>query len=741
MVPSASPLDLTEVRRIPELDGLRAVAVYLVVVFHAGVARFEGGFIGVDVFFVLSGFLITHLILTERSRHGRVDLLGFYARRIRRLLPASAGAIVGTTIAFTAFASPLERSSVLGDARAAVFYVANWNFIGSSEDYFADSLDASPFLHLWSLAVEEQFYLVWPLTMLVVGTLWCRSDRARLGVNIGLAGAAIGGCGWAFFVASDSPLRSYYGTDTRAYQLLAGALIAGMLTVPGGGMRRWLSGATSETMVVLGAAGIIFGATVLDADPAARGLVACLATGLLIIGAASRVSTNRVAVSRLLATRPLTLLGDRSYATYLWHWPLIVILERTLVIGDVTMAIVVSIAATGIAHISMDLVERPIRRRSANSTRRQNWRVVAVAGTATVVIGLGIVPAVLHSDVGQIQAVERPGFTTSVAAGTGTPVPDGVLDVTEAIPIPAPPVQPSATQSSSATTPTADTVAPAGNEKQVDMPTPIDAPIGVNIEVVGNSLDENDGCVNDAILQVESCVVVNGTGERILLVGDSHANKLNVMLAEHAVQTGRSLATVSMVACPWQRGLLYEFKMVNEGARQVCRDQRIDLYERVLESYQPDVVIATSHDLTSDTYTVMASGDTPELDALSTSDLLEAATADSLDRFVASGARIVVIEPLPNSPFDAKYCVDAASTIEECQFAVLDWPAAETPFYRSVAELNNRVTTADLTDIVCPRFPTCDPIIDGVLVREDLDHLSLDFTRLMAPRALPRFGL
>jgi peptidoglycan/LPS O-acetylase OafA/YrhL len=194
--------------RIPELDGLRAVAVCLVVAFHAGVARFEGGFIGVDVFFVLSGFLITHILLSERSRTRRIDLLGFYARRIRRLLRASALAIVGATVVFAAFSSPLERASVLDDARAAVFYVANWHFIGESEDYFADSLDASPYLLLWSLAVEEQFYLLWPLLMLAIATWWCRHRRARALVTAGLGVAVVSGGVRALVVAADSPLRS-----------------------------------------------------------------------------------------------------------------------------------------------------------------------------------------------------------------------------------------------------------------------------------------------------------------------------------------------------------------------------------------------------------------------------------------------------------------------------------------------------------------------------------------------------
>ena len=160
----------------PHLDGLRAVAVYLVVAFHAGVARFSGGFIGVDVFFVLSGYLVTGVLLRDlEGPDGRIGLARFYARRARRLLPAAAVTLVVTAIVFESVGGRVEVLDARGAIRAASLYVANWHFIAKSADYFAADLESSPVLHFWSLAVEEQFYLLWPL---VFGALYGLARRS-----------------------------------------------------------------------------------------------------------------------------------------------------------------------------------------------------------------------------------------------------------------------------------------------------------------------------------------------------------------------------------------------------------------------------------------------------------------------------------------------------------------------------------------------------------------------------------
>src|SRR3954462_13067139 len=168
---AVSPRDQSRARLPyrPYLDGLRAVAVYLVVAFHAGLARVSGGFIGVDVFFVLSGYLVTRILLGDLATRGRVRARQFYARRARRVLPAALVTLLITAIVYARVATPVERLDALGGFRASFAYVANWYFVHQSTDYFAPNVATSPVLHFWSLAVEEQFYLLWPL---VLGGLW-----------------------------------------------------------------------------------------------------------------------------------------------------------------------------------------------------------------------------------------------------------------------------------------------------------------------------------------------------------------------------------------------------------------------------------------------------------------------------------------------------------------------------------------------------------------------------------------
>jgi hypothetical protein len=429
-------------------------------------------------------------------------------------------------------------------------------------------------------------------------------------------------------------------------------------------------------------------------------------------------------------------LGDLSYATYLWHWPLIILLDRTLVLRPLTTAIVVGVAATAIAHVSRDLVEMPARRRSIGADKRRNLLTIGTAIVGTFVLGLALVPAILESDRDQVRAVDRAGYTpaggSTLDADGLTPVPDDVLDVSTEVTIPATlPTEPPVTEVPSSS------AAPAASDSTL----PIEGLVGVNTSVVGDELDEGDGCVNDDFEEPLDCVVVSGPGDRILLVGDSHANKMNVIFAEHALENDLSLATVSMVACPWQRGVLYELVPPVEGARQVCRDQRESLYDRLLETYRPDVVVLVSHDLTSDRYQIVPSGDWQGTDGLVTPDLIAVASTTSIAAFAEVADRVVIVEPLPNAPFDVRYCLDAAEFVEECAFEVGKWPAAETPFYRATASADPAVTTVDVSDLVCPAFPRCDPVIDGILVRTDLDHLSLDFTRRIGPVVMRRVGI
>ena len=211
----------------PQLDGLRAIAVYLVVAFHSGADRFAGGFIGVDVFFVLSGYLVTQLLVRDIRGRGRIGFGRFYSRRFRRLLPASFVCLLVIAAVYAAVAAPAEVIQGLRGIKAAFLYVANWFFIRESSDYFGANIDASPVVHFWSLSIEEQFYAIWPV--LLGGLFLVTRGAGRVRWHVIRGAVAVGAlCSLllAIRLSGTNLNRAYYGTDTRAYQLLAGAFLA-----------------------------------------------------------------------------------------------------------------------------------------------------------------------------------------------------------------------------------------------------------------------------------------------------------------------------------------------------------------------------------------------------------------------------------------------------------------------------------------------------------------------------------
>jgi len=423
-------------RGIPALDGIRAVAIGLVLVEHGGIPGVPGGFLGVDVFFVLSGFLITSLLLDELGRRGRIALAAFWIRRARRLLPALIVMVLAVVAARTLF--PAEATTTLrDDAVAAFFWVANWAFVAQKTDYFAQGSPPSPLQHTWSLGVEEQYYLFWPLLVLAVAAVF--GARVRWGVfalaTVGAAGSAVA----AILLASDAEVnRVYFGTDTRVQALLVGAAAAALLVrdwsmlTAGGTLirtrwRRWSAGALS----VLGLA--MLAALTHYATGSARDF----RTGLLIVVALAAVLVVAPValdqggpVARALAWRPLVWLGAISYGVYLWHWPIFLALngERTGWSGWRLFALRCAVTVA-VATASWWLLEQPIRR----------WRPVivpmlplagATAATAAavtmLVLPVGVKPAdaPLGPDVDSAALVSvSPEVPVEVrsAAGTSTP--------------------------------------------------------------------------------------------------------------------------------------------------------------------------------------------------------------------------------------------------------------------------------------------------------------------------------
>jgi peptidoglycan/LPS O-acetylase OafA/YrhL len=713
-----------EQERLPAIDGLRAVAVYLVVAFHAGLASFEGGFIGVDVFFVLSGFLITRLLIVEYSATSRLSLSNFYARRVRRLLPAAWLALLVVSVVYVGFSNPTERAVALDDARAAVFYVANWRFIDAGQDYFAESITSSPFLHLWSLAVEEQFYLLWPLISILVLRVWRRRPRPT---TIAMATLAVVAMGWARVVAGDDLLRAYYGTDTRAYQLLAGAATAFVLSYADGSARRTVRPDVATIAGAGGLVGLVVLATTGDLDAVDRGIGATLLTVLLVAAIAGRTGAAPTRPERLLGSRPFVVLGGLSYATYLWHWPLVILLERTLVLRPSSTLVVVAVASTLIAKLSMDLVEAPVRRRSHGAGSRTNRTAIAAAIGGTLLLGLVVAPAVFESDVDQVRAADRPGFVPPPVTVTIT-VP-ATVPASASDPVTSDPV-------------TSEPAATADDDRQdVAEPTIGPVPADLGATAIETVFGERDGCVNVIPTGLADCIVYSGEGRRVLLIGDSHASKLNIAFAEHAAAGDLTYAVVTSNGCTWQRALDYTNAIPVEGAKQACRDLRDVLYDDLLTEFDPDIVVAVAHAFVGDAYAVESRPEWPPTQGLQGLELVETATLQAVDELTATGATLVIVEPIPNSPFDVAACLSGASSIEECAFVAAGWPPPDTEIYRRIAASRDDVRTADMVDLSCPAFPVCSAIVDGIQVREDRDHLYGAFVLAIREALMTRIGI
>ena len=372
-----------------------------VLLYHARAGWTPGGFLGVDLFFVLSGYLITSLLLVEHRRLGGIGLARFWAGRVRRLLPAATLVIAVCVIVAAAFYRG-ELGRVRGDALASILYVNNWHQVIASHSYFAAFGRPSPLQHYWSLAVEEQFYLVWPL-VLVAGLAWRR--RGWL-VTLAVALAAGSGVLMALlYRAGSDPSRVYYGTDTRATPLMVGAILAfgwpmGRLTVTAGRGARPL-------LDVLGLAGLgallLLIATWHDYDPFLyRGgfAVAAVAAAALIAAAAHPTSD----VAKALAWRPLRWIGQRSYGIYLWHWPVMVFSRPGIDLRWSSWALVpAQIGLTvGLAALSYRYVEMPVRRGQAQRAlrgwldrRRPRARLVWLAGAFTAVVLVAVAVALI----------------------------------------------------------------------------------------------------------------------------------------------------------------------------------------------------------------------------------------------------------------------------------------------------------------------------------------------------------
>lgn len=667
----------------PELDGLRSVAVYLVLLFHAEMAWARGGFIGVDLFFVLSGFLVSHVILAEVDEQGRFSLGGFYARRVRRLLPAAVVVVVVTALVQLLVASQTQRADMIGDGQSALLYLANWHFIADSQDYFAAATAGkSPFVHFWSLSIEEQFYIFFPMLLVGVFRFSRRPARTLLGVVVGLTAVSVVLQVWH---ARGDLTYAYYATDTRIYQLTAGVLLAlaTRTRAPGRGRRRRSRGSVSPSGVwgtvaaVLGLTGIaVLGSGLVEATPSSRGLLATVASVLTIGGL---YLAPRSLPSRALALRVPRYLGQISYGTYLWHWPVILMMGALLDLRPLALALLAGALATGLAALSSEVVERPIRR--SPGLARVRWPVVASGLAVSAVVAIGVVPAVLDSPRRPAVAAAATGATRGLAAA-------------------------------------------AGHARELDRPVPH------GVDLLGARTDipmRVHVCTED---DLTACRVADGDGLHLVLVGDSHAQMFQGAFEELARERGWTLSVSVIKGCAWQKGLQ------NEGSspedQEGCRVAREDFYDKVLPRLDADVVVAIglSHEDAHWEQDLTAPGG-PAGETLLQRQFRTAQETVSAVR--EAGARMVIVKSVMGTNgydrggWDPLDCLARADRLVDCVVVPpLEKPAVDG-LYEALAATVDGVATVDLNPVICPGAPLCAPVIGHTVVWKDPDHVTGTF--------------
>jgi peptidoglycan/LPS O-acetylase OafA/YrhL len=705
----------------PDIEGLRGLAIALVVVYHAGLAL-SGGFIGVDVFFVLSGFLITGLLLRGRERHGAIRITAFYARRARRLLPAAALVALVTLLAADRLVSPLDRPSVSLDGAAAALSVANIRF-ALTTDYFSPIGSPSPFLHFWSLGVEEQFYLVWP-ALLAVAALW----RPRLGAALVLGIVFVTSLAASVLVTDQSPSSAFYLLPTRAWQLAAGGLLA--VGAGAAGFARTPRLVTGAARVLLGLAswiglGVIAAmAVVLDSSIAYPGLIALVPTAAAVVLIAG--GGLPYGPGALLRTLPLRFLGRISYSLYLWHWPVIVLgglaiggtLELSQSVGLVAIACLLAVATWA-------LVEEPFRRGR-----------IPMPAMPHQTVGIGLATMLIIALVGNSFAASDQASLASIG-GVIDPAPGGPASVADA----GPPPDGSA-NSASAGDPSAGsqpdpspgiphgsanpTATPVGKARPPATPAPptsyrLTSAVRPSVADARTDYEKPwlDGCLGSLSTTVpHDCRYANKSGSfTVALVGDSHASALFPAVEAVAIAHGWRLLTFVKVACPLLDMPIYNAMLKREYTE--CATWNRNVIAR-LKAVKPDLV------LVSNSRWVF-----PVADA----DKSRTREGAALARMISQiPSRVAIIDDVPLPFNDVPGCLAAHPTdVRQCAVPRSQDLGDGMGVMEKIAAAKTGAGLIDLTAGICPGSGACPVVIKNVIAYRDGHHLTATFSRTLAP--------
>jgi peptidoglycan/LPS O-acetylase OafA/YrhL len=681
----------------PDIEGLRAVAVLAVVAFHAGVPGIGGGFAGVDVFFVISGFLITGLLRRELVATGAIDIARFYGGRARRLLPAASLVLGATAVGAATLLSPLQAREVLGDGIASALYAGNYRLALHGTDYLAATAAPSPFQHYWSLGVEEQFYLLWPA--LIVGTAWLvrrRRPAAASPVPYLIVLAILAGVSFAIAVTwtHTSPPWAFFALPARAWELAAG----GVITLSAARWHR-LPGPVAAAAGWAGLASIAGACVLLDGRtpyPGTAALLPVAGTALVVV---SGCAAPRLGVGRVLAVGPVRAIGRLSYSWYLWHWPVLLLAPRLLghPLGPAGSLAAVATAG-GLAMLTVRLVEDPVR--FAGPLRRSAARSLACGGAVTAVAaGVGLVLLALVP-----VPVGRGAAAPALAVGT--------------------PAAPAATtvdpHDAAVTQLTAQVQAAVAASAQVraipsNLTPSLAAAPGDKAAVFGN------GCFRSwrDVGQAECATGDPESATTVALVGDSHAAMWNPAFEQIAEQRHWRLETLAKVTCP-----LLDLPITSPYLGRdysECVQWRGLILARLQAEHPRLIVVDMSRRYGGDFGFVS----------------YDPAWLGSITRLVtqlrATGAAVLLLGPIP----------DPRTTVPACLSDHLDDATACTPARSEAVDqagiaAEAAVTAAgggryaDLTALFCAP-DRCPLVVGNTLVYRDDNHLTAGYARALIP--------
>jgi peptidoglycan/LPS O-acetylase OafA/YrhL len=654
----------------PDIEGLRAVAIVAVLLAHAGVGSARGGFAGVDVFFVISGYLITQVLVRELEATGAISLTRFFAGRVKRLMPQVLVAIAAVVAASSVLLSPVRADAVASDVMAAGVYAMNWRLSESAVDYFAAGDADRPLDHFWSLAVEEQFYLAWPLMLLLLA--WGTRRRAAGGhgpLAALLCAIAAASFAWAVHLTAVAPEQAYFSLAGRAWELAVGGLLAVVL------LRRRLGRGAADAAAWAGAGAILAATLLFDAGtpmPGAPALLPVLGAAALL---AAGTSTARALPTRVLAMRHARFVGRISYAWYVWHWPVLVFAAAG---GPLSTAegLAVTLGSLVPALITHRWIEEPLRRSKAHLRRPRAILVGAIAGPA-VAVASGVALSASLASPAALSAGEVEGA--------------GQLQRTGRI-----------QESASAL-----------------RPRPVDA-------AEDRGKPYRDGClVPERATSSPRCSYgARRPRATVVLFGDSHAMQLFPALEHVALRRRWRLVNLTKAGCPPSAASVVS--PLSRRRYPECDAWRAYALRRIEREERPALVLAAG----SAHHQVLEDG--RRLKGEAATRALADGWRPVLRRLRGAAAHVVVTSDPPRAALDVPACVsDHLQELRRCAFA-RGPAAARAEAVSEVVRTVDGVRALDLSEQLC-LAELCPSVIGDVLVYRNSGHLTASFAATLGP--------